>query len=183
MIGCLPLDQKCGQLNQRSSSPFHLADKIYGNEGVLLTFGVPLLSFSMRLDERAYRLGFQVEAANMSAMSNVIANAPSGVLKHTNAHTYRQGRLKKQCGTLRELNACLISSLSFSSWHFSFLYPLYPSCSPSVSRQEHSVLKLICCTPPPIRLCNLANAAFLCKCVVQLIFSSPAKACAHIKNI
>lgn len=125
MIGCLPLDQKCGQLNQRSSSPFHLADKIYGNEGVLLTFGVPLLSFSMRLDESAYRLGFKVEAANMSATSNVIANAPSGVLKHTNAHTYRQGRLQKRRGPLRELNACLISSLSFSSWHFFFsLSPL-----------------------------------------------------------
>lgn len=90
MIGCLPLDQKSGQLNQGSFSPFHLADKIYGNEGVLLTFGVQPLSFRVRVDESAHRLGFEAMAANMSAISNVIANAHSGVLSHTHAHTVMQ---------------------------------------------------------------------------------------------
>lgn len=88
MIGCLPLEQRSEQLNQGSSSPFHLADKIYGNEEVLLTFGVPPLSFRVRLDESAHGLGVEAEAENMTAISNVIANAPSGVLLHTRAaHT------------------------------------------------------------------------------------------------
>lgn len=44
-MGVSPLDRRSEQLNQGSSSPFHLADKIYGNEELLLTSGVSPPSF------------------------------------------------------------------------------------------------------------------------------------------
>ncbi|CAF97801.1 unnamed protein product [Tetraodon nigroviridis] len=71
------------------SCPLALADKIYGNEGVLLTFGVPLLSFRVRADESARTWGCGVEAENMSAMSHL----------HTHTHKHTHGSLPK--GALR----------------------------------------------------------------------------------
>lgn len=78
-MGVSPLDRRSEELNQGSSSPFHLADKIYGNEELLLTSEVPLPSF--RASARSALAHERPSVQRLEA--NVMAGAATRAHSHT----------------------------------------------------------------------------------------------------